>query len=301
MQLANEDALQHPSPSEFAFAVSRVACAHMALGVSSAAGAGGGSASNSADGDGFSACDTEALDLLSDVVGRYMESIGLHARENANAAGRTRSNAYDVLNALGCLSPRPLSVRELYAHAAESGLELPFDRAVPEFPARKKNGRRGRAYGAGVSPVGFHSAARPPHVPPFLPPFPANQHATLAARPPSKQQGGSKRGGGSENRRLKRIRQQQAAQAALAALHGSGHGVAAVDAAAAASGAAAAGARDRGIKNKRSKLRHQQIGGGVGGGTSSGSGSGVSVGAVRLDAVQKGILDGTIKKTKGRI
>ena len=248
---------------------------------------------------GFEAADTEALDLLSDIVGRYIETIGLNARENANAAGRTKSNAYDVLNALGSLSPRPLSVTDLYKHAAECGLELPFDRAVPEFPARKKN--RGRAYGSGVSPVGFHSAARPQHVPSFLPPFPANQHATAATRP-SKSSGK----GANENRRLKRIRQQQASQAGLAALHGrSGKSI---DGRAVTSmGEASAADTSHHHKQKRSKLRHQQIGNGaasvgVTNNTSRFGGNNISgaisvADGVHLDAVQKDILAGTARSS----
>ena len=146
---------------------------------------------------------------------------------------------------------------------------------MPPFPASKK--ARGQAYGAGVSPVGFHSATRPQHIPAFLPPLPANQHATAATRPPKH---GKKRS--NENRRTKRIRQQQASQTGLAVLHGSGQGATAKE--------AATGPQE---KKKRSKLRHQQITGRV---SNSSENVDVVSGDPRLGPTQKGILDGTAKR-----
>ena len=263
---AAEHAARHPSPSEFAFAVMRCSVAHLAIGVGTTdpnppgGGDEGDSSSSAASGTasatsepGFQNIDTDAANLLADVLGRYIETIGLSARENANAAGRTKANAYDVLNAFGTLAPRPLSITDLYRYAADSGLEMPFERAVAQFPARKKT--RGRAYGSGVSPAEFHSAPRPAHVPAFLPPFPAGHTAVAATRGGAHVSSSASSKGG--QRRKKRIRHQQDAQAALTHLHGRGASVGTVDDEAGQIGGSGALQSQK----KKSKLRHQQVSG----------------------------------------
>ena len=205
---ASKDAFRHPTPDEFAHSVTNVAVAHLAIA------SGSTDPRPPSDGitkPGFTSADTKAVRLLSDVIGRYIETLGLSASENANAAGRASTNAYDVLNAFGSLTPKPLTIKELHTYARDKGLEVPFDREVSDFP--KCRDRKSKTYGSGVSSAQFNSASRPAHVPDFLPPLPEldkrvkvkkNQTATEKSK--------------------KRIRQEAETQAALTALHGGNGG-----------------------------------------------------------------------------
>lgn len=273
---AHRDSTNHPSPAEFAFSVMRCSVAHLAIGV--------GSSDPEAGETGFKAVDTDALNLMSDVVGRYIETLGLHARENANAAGRTKANAYDVLNAFSMLSPRPLSFAELHNHAIKNGLELPFDRSVQDFPAKKK-ASRGSTYGAGVSPVGFHNAVRPGHVPDFLPPLPDSQHEVQAIRQP-KDSGNRKQG----ERRRQELKRKQQASAAHRQLRGG------VDTGAQSTSNIDLQSNPR--QKKKSKLRHQRVS------AVSSSVAGALIeneqvgSAAKMSKIQKKVLEGTAK-TKG--
>ena len=130
---ASLDAARHPTPDEFSHSVTRCAVAHLALGV---ANTDPRPPTDTSIEPGFTSADTRAIELLSDIVGRYIETIGLNASENANAAGRTSTNAYDVLNAFGSLTPA-LSIKDLHAYARDKGLEVPFDRDVSSFPKRR--------------------------------------------------------------------------------------------------------------------------------------------------------------------
>ena len=202
---ASIHAAAHPTPSEFSSAVTKCAMAHLALGV----GTTDPRPPNNQTPPGFTTADTRAIELLSDVVGRYIETLGLNAGENANAAGRTSTNAYDVVNALSSLSPRPLSIKDLHAFARDKGLEVPFDRDVSSFPRRRD--RRGNSYGSGVSPATFSAAKRPPHAPSFLPP-PPELDKRVKATPMQN----------STDKSKKRVRQETESQSALTKLHRTG-------------------------------------------------------------------------------
>jgi hypothetical protein len=201
--MASMDAARHPTPQEFSQAVTKIAVAHLALGVGNT----DPRPPESHTPPGFTTADTRAVALLSDVIGRYIETIGLNAGENANAAGRTSTNAYDVVNALSALSPRPMSIKDLHDFARDKGLEVPFDRDVSSFPRRRD--RRGRSYGSGVSPANFHAAKRPAHAPSFLPPPPELDKRIKATAMQS-----------STDKSKKRVRQEVESQAALTKLHG---------------------------------------------------------------------------------
>ena len=254
------DASRHPTPDEFAHAVTKCAVAHLAIGVGNS----DPQPPPGQAGPGFTTADTRAVELLSDVIGRYIETLGLSAGENANAAGRTSTNAYDVLNAMSSLSPRPLSVKDLHTFARDRGLEAPFDRDVSTFPKRRD--RRGKAYGSGVSPAQFHSAKRPQHVPSFLPPPPELDKRIKATSSQS-----------STSKSKKRIRQEAESQAALTQLHGSSATAGIVE-----------NASSQPSKKKTSNLRYQKVSGSSVGVSSSSSSSSSSSG----DNKAQQILDG---------
>ena len=252
---ASLDAARHPTPDEFSHSVTRCAVAHLALGV---ANTDPRPPTDPSIEPGFTSADTRAIELLSDIVGRYIETIGLNASENANAAGRTSTNAYDVLNAFGSLTPA-LSIKDLHAYARDKGLEVPFDRDVSSFPKRRN--QRGSAYGSGVSSAQFHSAPRPTHVPSFLPPLPELDKKIKATKTQS-----------STDKSKKRIRQEVETQAALTQLHGGSSSSSSSSNSSSSSSTGAAAQNDESVNQKPSNLKYQK-GSGVRRQGSLGSGS----------------------------
>ncbi|KAF8729758.1 hypothetical protein HU200_017726 [Digitaria exilis] len=128
---------------------------------------------------GYSAAEAAALRALSDVAGRYIESLGRAAAAFAEAHGRTEPNVADVVLALeehaldgfpGASDPaRPVLCSGALAELAR------FVDAVTEVPFAKPLPRRAPGSGARKGWESFAAAEREPplrHVPHWLPRFP---------------------------------------------------------------------------------------------------------------------------------
>jgi hypothetical protein len=107
-----------------------------------------------------------ALTAFSDIVGKYIETIGMSSSENAAASGRAVTNLYDVLSAFSTTTVPPITVEALFNFAAESELSHKLDRRVEDFPAKKK--RRDGAFGKMIGDRQQHDF----HILPFLPQYP---------------------------------------------------------------------------------------------------------------------------------
>ncbi|KAG8468816.1 hypothetical protein KFE25_007334 [Diacronema lutheri] len=118
-------------------------------------------------GVGFVRAQGAACELLVDVVLKYVDTIGLVARDAAELAGRTEANFVDVHTALSELDA---SVSGLTDFAREAD-EVPCARAVPTFPVKRKrilitpDDERTDADQAALDPAAAH-------VPSWFPPFP---------------------------------------------------------------------------------------------------------------------------------
>ena len=125
---------------------------------------------------GFDAASSSALDTLGDVLLQYMEAAGAGTRAAAEAAGRTEGNLLDVLASLGDLGA---DMDGLMRHADVAEHELPFPRALPRLPVRKRPRATPSFRDVGEVP--------PPHIPAFLPALPDRHtyHATPAFERPS--------------------------------------------------------------------------------------------------------------------
>lgn len=128
---------------------------------------------------GFQGFQQSALDTFSDVACRYIKDIGKTANLYANSAGRTESNAFDIIQGLEdlglsqgfsgasdtnrCLASSGV-IREVsqYVGVAE---EIAFAYSIPRFPVIKEWEPRLSFVQAGESPPGEH-------IPPWLPCFP---------------------------------------------------------------------------------------------------------------------------------
>ncbi|XP_010549992.1 PREDICTED: transcription initiation factor TFIID subunit 8-like [Tarenaya hassleriana] len=127
----------------------------------------------------FNSFQESALETLTDVVVRYVQSIGKTALLYANMAGRTEGNALDVVQALEdlgsglgfagasdidqCLTDSSV-VKDLIRYIGEAE-EMPFAYSLPCFPIDK-----GKRLAPSFSEIG----AEPPeeHIPVWLPAFP---------------------------------------------------------------------------------------------------------------------------------
>ena len=119
-----------------------------------------------ADRNKFNSVEYGALTAFSDIVGKYIETVGMSSTENAAASGRSVTNMYDVLSAFSTTTSPPLTVEALYDYAAESDLSCRMDRRVEDFPAKKK--RRVATFGEMIGDRQIHSQ----HILPFLPQYP---------------------------------------------------------------------------------------------------------------------------------
>lgn len=129
--------------------------------------------------EGFQAFQLSALETLSDIALRYIQSIGKSAHSYANLAGRTESNVFDIIQGLEDLGSvqgfsgasfvdHSLSssgvVREIVQYVGDSD-HIPFAYNVPEFPVVKERK---------LTPSFLQTGEEPPeeHIPPWLPMFP---------------------------------------------------------------------------------------------------------------------------------
>lgn len=147
--------------NDFAFAVTKIAvaqiCEHL----------------------GFQTFQQSALDTLSDVAVRYIESVGKSACLNANLAGRVEGNAFDIIQGLEesgsgqgfsvasdvdhCLTDSGI-VREIIQYVADSD-NVPFAYSLSRFPFAKD---------CKLAPSFLQRGEEPPdeHIPAWLPAFP---------------------------------------------------------------------------------------------------------------------------------
>ncbi|KAL1322833.1 hypothetical protein HN51_067842 [Arachis hypogaea] len=135
---------------------------------------------------GFHSFQQSALEALSDVAVRYASSIGRSAHYYANLAGRTESNAFDVIQGLEdlvyvqgfsgasdvdhCLEDSG-AVREI-VHYVNEVEPIPFVHPVPRFPIVKDRE---------LTPSFSRKGKVPPaeHIPAWLPAFPDPQTYSL--------------------------------------------------------------------------------------------------------------------------
>lgn len=128
---------------------------------------------------GFHSIQRSALEALADIAIRYLNDIGKASNYYANLAGRTESNALDVISALEDIVMgsagggfadihRPASssgtLKELMRFV-QHGEEIPFAKPLPHFPISKRRT---------PAPSFSHLGENPPysHIPSWLPAFP---------------------------------------------------------------------------------------------------------------------------------
>ena len=114
----------------------------------------------------FQTVEYGAMSAFSDIVGKYIETLGLASAENGAIAGRSQANLYDLVNALETTQSPPVTVEDLYDFAASNELNSWLDRRVPDFPVRKR---------ARTSKFGGVNESRKDtqkHILPFLPAYP---------------------------------------------------------------------------------------------------------------------------------
>ncbi|KAJ0400516.1 hypothetical protein ATCC90586_009739 [Pythium insidiosum] len=144
------------SAEHFARSVALMSVAHIARGV------------------GFDAIQRSAGDALVELLAKYIQRLGVAAKETAEHAGRTQARASDVALALHDMLPAPVELRDLIK-ALETA-KRPFPRDVPSFPVKKRDHVASQAMEQ--SKIGVR-AELPPYVPKFLPPLP-NRHTYSA-------------------------------------------------------------------------------------------------------------------------
>jgi histone H3/H4 len=110
---------------------------------------------------GFSAVQGTAADTLTNILHKYIEEVGHRAHLYAELAGRVEANLNDVRLTFEEMG---LQLRDL-VHYAASLDEVPFPKAMAEWPVKKK----ARTEGGLKDP----EEPLPPHIPPFLPAFPS--------------------------------------------------------------------------------------------------------------------------------
>jgi hypothetical protein len=114
-----------------------------------------------ADAAGYEAVQQSSLDILSDILLRYMDQVSAASHANAELCGRSESNALDVLLSLNDLG---FTVDTLLGYIKQNP-SIPFSNDIQPFPDRKTPPKRTPAFAAiGEIP--------PPHIPTYLPAFP---------------------------------------------------------------------------------------------------------------------------------
>ena len=172
----------------YALSASRTA---LTLIVSEASEEGSGSA-------GFAAIERSASEALLDIFTRYMRSLGAAARGAAQHAGRSESNAADMLYALRTAGAglRPRDLLDLLDDAPE--VAFPCNLSA-EFPAPRA------PLSAAEAEAAAEGEPRPPHVADFLPAFPEKRTYSRTATHNSRAADGPE----AKKRRSKHRRQAQ--------------------------------------------------------------------------------------------
>ncbi|XP_050226538.1 transcription initiation factor TFIID subunit 8 [Mercurialis annua] len=131
---------------------------------------------------GFQAFQQSALDTLSDITVRYIHNLGKLAHGNANLAGRSEGNAFDIIQALEelgstlgfagasdvdhCIASSG-TVRELTQYVGTSE-DVAFAYSLPSFPVFRERKPFPSFLQSGLEPPGDH-------IPDWLPAFPDSQ------------------------------------------------------------------------------------------------------------------------------
>lgn len=154
-----------------------------------------------AEAAGFDCAKRSSLEVLSDLLLRYIQELGSSSHAYAELAGRAESNALDVTVALKDLG---VSIADLQEYV-ELQEDIPFGQTISEFPVRKK--------ATATATFASRGEAPPAHIPAFFPAFP-DKHAYVstelfAAAAPD-----------AARRQLKGAEQRQAGEEALVKLAG---------------------------------------------------------------------------------
>ncbi|XVF14420.1 hypothetical protein REPUB_Repub09cG0057700 [Reevesia pubescens] len=128
---------------------------------------------------GFQSFQHSALETLSDIIVRYIYSVGKTANFNANLAGRVEADVFDVIQGLEelglglgfagasdvdrCVANSGI-VRDI-GHFVGDANDIPFAYDVPRFPVVKERKEMGSFSEKGEEPPGEH-------IPSWLPAFP---------------------------------------------------------------------------------------------------------------------------------
>ena len=75
---------------------------------------------------GFDSADGHAFDTLVDVVGKYIETLGLMTKTLAEHDGRTKCELMDVLQAFETMEPHKIDWKDLVRMADEMMWDVPF-------------------------------------------------------------------------------------------------------------------------------------------------------------------------------
>ncbi|ESQ49894.1 hypothetical protein EUTSA_v10020925mg [Eutrema salsugineum] len=163
--------------------------------------------SQTREGVRFSSFQESALETLTDVAIRYIQSIGMSAHLYANIAGRREGNSLDIVQTLEdlgsglgfagvsdtgrCLADSGV-VKDIIRYTGEAE-EMPFVYSLPRFPINKE-----KRPSPSFSEVGAESPDE--HIPVWLPAFPETKLCnrseetivgTVEGGPPSKENGPS--------------------------------------------------------------------------------------------------------------
>ncbi|KAL6767521.1 hypothetical protein ACKKBF_B35565 [Auxenochlorella protothecoides x Auxenochlorella symbiontica] len=114
-----------------------------------------------ADGSGFDALQTSSASILSELLVRYMEEVGVSSHAYTELAGRTEPSAMDVLFALNDMG---VSVTELKEFKQSQPKGSAFPAPIIPFPVARKTRPTPTFAERGEAP--------PAHIPDFLPAFP---------------------------------------------------------------------------------------------------------------------------------
>jgi histone H3/H4 len=111
---------------------------------------------------GFRGIKSTACETLANILYKYLEEVGYRANMFAELAGRIEVNFNDLRLTFEELG---VSIEDLSQFATEME-EVPFPKAIPEFPMKKKKKVKQQPI------LKDAEEPLPPHIPSFLPPFP---------------------------------------------------------------------------------------------------------------------------------
>lgn len=119
------------------------------------------------DATGFDVCQQSCVDILADLLLRYVQEVGAGSHHYAELAGRSETNPIDVALALNDMSTGVAQLRDFVRHSQE----VPFEQSISAFPLRKQSRPAPTFMERGEAP--------PPHIPPWLPALP-DRHTYVA-------------------------------------------------------------------------------------------------------------------------